>query len=118
MDHSGNLIDCAALAAMGALLETKVPKYENKALSAPNFPASFLFQRAFQFAVSKNFRKTILDASDEEEVASDGRFSLPPAMGFRMCISKIGESRITKEEVSNLIDVALQKGKELRSLLL
>ncbi|MFH0971489.1 MAG: RNA-binding protein [Candidatus Micrarchaeota archaeon] len=120
MDHSGNLIDTAALAAMGALQNTKVPKYENAALIRTEFKGPLELKRNVSVcSFEKISGKLILDATDEEEIASDGRFSIATCDGDLVCAAqKSGSAAFKKEEVLNLVDMALEKGKELRSLLL
>ncbi|MEK6842930.1 MAG: RNA-binding protein, partial [Candidatus Micrarchaeota archaeon] len=119
MDHCGNLIDTAALAAMGALLNTKVPKYEEKALIRTEFTGKLPIVRS---AVVSSFEKIdgklVLDANDEEEVSSEGRLSLATCDGDLLCAAqKSGKASFSREEFSSLMDIALEKGKELRNLL-
>jgi exosome complex component RRP42 len=119
LDHCGNLIDTAALAAMGALLDTKIPKYENEKLNRTEFSGKFELSKTVAVcSFEKIDGKFILDASDEEEVASSGRLSLATCDGELVCAAqKSGADALTKEELLQLIGIAQEKGKELRSLL-
>jgi exosome complex component RRP42 len=119
MDHSGNLIDTAGLAAMGALLDCKVPKYENEALIRTEFVGKLALARSVSIcSFEKISGKIILDASDEEEVASDGRLSLATCDGDLICAAqKSGKAAFSADEFSQLMDAALVKGRELRKLL-
>ncbi len=119
MDHSGNLIDTAGLAAMGALSCAKIPKYENEALNRTEFTGNLEVARKVSIcSFEKISGKLILDATEEEEVASDGRLSLATCDGDFICAAqKSGAAAFTKEELSQLMDIAIEKGKELRSLL-
>lgn len=119
MDHSGNLIDTAGLAAMGALNDCKVPKYENEAIIRTEFIGKLPIARNVSIcSFEKISGKMILDATDEEEVSSDGRLSLATCDGDLLCAAqKSGAAAFTKEEFSQLMDIALEKGRELRGML-
>src|SRR3989344_1797725 len=116
MDHSGNLIDTAALAAMGALTDCKIPKYENEQLiRTENIGKLPLARNVSVCSFAEISGKTILDATDEEETASDGRLSLATCDGDFICAAqKSGPAAFTKEEFSTLMDIAIEKGRELR----
>ncbi|MBI5225354.1 exosome complex protein Rrp42 [Candidatus Micrarchaeota archaeon] len=119
MDHSGNLIDTAGLAAMGALLDTKVPKYEAKALIRGEFSGKLHLERsAVVCSFEKIDGKIVLDANDEEEVASEGRLSFATCDGDLLCAAqKSGRSAFSREEFSAIMDASLEKGRELRKLI-
>ncbi|MFH1751149.1 MAG: RNA-binding protein [Candidatus Micrarchaeota archaeon] len=119
LDHSGNLIDTAALAAMGALTDCKVPKYKDGAILRNDFSGNLHLERKVSVcSFEKISGKMILDASDEEEVASEGRLSIATCDGDLVCASqKSGSAGFTKEEISDLIDIAIEKGKAHRRLL-
>ncbi len=119
MDHCGNLIDTAALAAMGALQTAKVPRYENEALNRTDFAGDLPLQRSVTVcSFEKIDGKIILDANDEEEIASEGRLSIATCDGNLVCATqKSGRAPFRKDEVLSLVDIALDKGNSLRSLL-
>jgi exosome complex component RRP42 len=119
LDHSGNLIDCAALAAMKALLHTRVPKYEGEKLVREETDRMLEIQRrAVSCSFEKIGSKVILDANEEEELASDGRLTLATCGSGLLCAGqKSGKAGFKKDELLQLADVALEKGDELRKLL-
>ncbi|MFH1257738.1 MAG: RNA-binding protein [Candidatus Micrarchaeota archaeon] len=119
MDHSGNLIDCAALAAMGALMDTKIPKYEDGKLNRTDFVGPLPVSKKVSVCSFERIDgKLVLDATDEEEVASEGRLSIATCDGDLVCAAqKSGRAAFRKDEMLQMIDIALEKGRELRSLI-
>jgi len=119
IDHSGNLIDTASLAASAALMSTRIPKYENERLVRTEFQGNLKLERtALTCSFEKIDGKLLLDATDEEEVASDGRLTLATTSdGFIAAAQKSKPAGFTKEEILQLAEVALQKGKELEKFI-
>ncbi|MFH1106287.1 MAG: RNA-binding protein [Candidatus Micrarchaeota archaeon] len=119
LDHCGNLIDTAAMAAMAALTDAKVPKYEEGKMVRGEFKGALpLARKVAACSFEKIGKKMIVDATDEEEVASDGRLTLATSDGdFLVCSQKSGAAGFTDTEVLDLLDIAFEKGRQLRSLL-
>jgi exosome complex component RRP42 len=115
LDHLGNLIDTAALAAMAALMDTKVPVVEDKAIVREKFSGPLdLSRRVVACSFEKVGGQLLLDATEEEEIASDGRMTLATAEGdLIVAAQKSGRAGFTPEEYDRLLDLALEKGKLL-----
>jgi len=122
LDHSGNLTDAAALAAMAALKNTRIPKYEPSAKQGAK--GTFVREEsAGNLAIKSDvitcsFEKiegvNILDATDEEEIASDGRLTIAVADGQYMVASqKSGRAGFKQQELMSLFDAAVAKYGEL-----
>lgn len=118
LDHCGNLIDCASIAAMAALAAAKVPKYEDGKIVRGDFKGPLpLSRKVASCSFEKIGGKAVLDATDEEEVASDGRLTLSTCDGDLLCCSqKSGPAGFAEKEILDLLDVAVEKGRQLRSL--
>jgi exosome complex component RRP42 len=118
LDHSGNLIDAAALAAMGALCCTRVPKYdaEKQQIIRTEFERDLdIARKVVTCSFEKLGGRMVLDATDEEEIASEGRVTIATCDGDLVCAGqKSGRAGFKQEEMLGLVDVALEKGKELR----
>ncbi len=112
LDQCGNLIDCAALAAMAALRNTQMPKIEGEKLVRLDFTGPLPLTRqviACSFETIEG--KVVLDASYGEEVASDGRFTVSVTDDGKICASqKSGAAGFTKEQVLEFTDIAFEKG--------
>ncbi|MFH1056675.1 MAG: exosome complex protein Rrp42 [Candidatus Micrarchaeota archaeon] len=121
LDQCGNLIDTAALAAMAALKNTRVPRLdvENAKVVREDFQGPLPLKRsALICSFEKIGEKIVVDASDKEEVASDGRLSIGVTDdGLVCCGQKSGEAGFSKQELLNLIDLSFEKTKPLFELL-
>ena len=115
IDHSGNLTDCAYLAAMAALKCAKLPKYKDGKLVRNDFVGPLPLARE---VVSCSFEKIggnlVLDAREEEEVSSSGRVTIATGGDDLICATqKSGKAGFTVEEFKAMLDIALEKRKEL-----
>jgi len=121
LNHDGNLIDASALAAMTALLNTKMSKYEIKdgevkltsgytALPVKNHPITVTF--------AKINDKLVVDPWIEEEQVMDARISMAVDDDDNICaIQKGGSSYFTPQQVVEASKMAVEKAKELRKKL-
>jgi exosome complex component RRP42 len=118
LDHDGNLIDAAALAAMAAILNTKMPKFEDGKLIRAEAKAKLPHQHV---CVESTFAKVgdtiMLDPQYDEEVGMDCRLTLATVPGHICAGQKGGRGSFTAKEMDECMDVALRKGDELRRLL-
>lgn len=121
INSDGNLFDAAALGAMVALKNAVLPKYDEKEdvvfykeLTKEKLPIK-------EFPVLCTFAKLdssiFLDATAREENAFDARLSVSTLEDGTICaMQKGGIGVFTEEEILNIIDLAIKKGKELRAL--
>ena len=119
LDHCGNLIDTAALAAMAALMNTNVPKYEDGRIIRSEFTGKLNLSRTVTTCSFEKINgKLLLDATEEEEVASDGRLTLATSSdGFICAGQKSGAAGFTKEEMMQMVGISLEKGNWLTKYL-
>lgn len=117
LDHDGNLIDASALAAIYALLNTKMLKYDGELImeTAGQLPV-------VHKPVACTFRKLegelILDPSLEEEKEVGCRLTITTDELGRVCAMQKGEiGTFNRDEVLKLIKIAKEKGDELRKLI-
>jgi len=117
LDHCGNLIDAAALAGMAALTDCKMPKYEDGALVRTEYKGNLeLARKVAACSFEKIGGQFVLDATGEEETASEGRLTLSTCDGDLVCSAqKSGRIGVKKDELLNLVDIAVEKGAMLRS---
>lgn len=116
INDAGNLFDAANLAALAALKDTKYPRYEdekviyertNKPLELENLPIGC--------TLFKIGDKVLIDTTKEEESAADARLTVVTLEdGSISAMQKGGEEPITPEEILKMIDISIDKGKELR----
>lgn len=124
INDDGNLIDASCLAAVSALKDSKMPKYDiktekvkygewtNKKLPlTKNIPITMTFHK-----IGNNI---FLDPNVEEEVTSEARLSIAISNDKEVLINAVqkGNSEIfSEEEVFKIIDLAVEKFKKLEKV--
>jgi len=120
LNDAGNLFDASALVAYAALQNTVFPKFDgekvdykektNKKLQLKNIPLSV--------TVCKIGDKFIVDPTTDEEQVIDARLTVATIEDGTLCaLQKGGESSLTQEEIIQMMDIGIKKGKELRGAL-
>jgi len=122
LDHDGNLIDAAAMAALAALVNAKVTKMEMKGdevivkgghhpLPLNNYPVAVTFAK---------IEKTLLvDPSLEEEQVMSARLTVTIDKNGHVCaMQKGGQYGFTVEELKRAVGLAVQKAAENRASIL
>ena len=124
--YDGNMFDCGELAAVSALLTTKIPNIEvreekivaigdkyNKEnwnyLPIQNIPTSI--------TVGKVANRLFLDPNENEERVLDARITITiDEHDNIVSIQKGAEGYLTQEEIQQATDMALEKTKEIKKL--
>lgn len=122
LDHGGNLIDASAIAALVALLTTKVPRYtvtENDLIQVDksSYTASLpVVKKALTVTVGKLGDSLIVDPTIEEEKVVSAKLIVGVGEdGSIAGLQKSGDGYLTLQEVEKAIELALKKGNELLS---
>jgi exosome complex component RRP42 len=120
LNHDGNLIDASAIAALAALINTKMPKYgveegevKVKSSYAPlpvqNYPIPITF--------AKFEDKMAVDPWLEEEQVMDARLTITIEKDGKICaIQKGGTGYFIAEQVMEMAKIAKEKSAEIRKL--
>ncbi|HEV2520176.1 MAG TPA: exosome complex protein Rrp42 [Thermoplasmata archaeon] len=113
LDHSGNLIDAASLAALGALSHATVPNVrfgigpEDLPLEVEHFPVEVTFCRLGETIV--------VDPTVEEESAAHGRLTIATdERGEVVAMQKGLIGAFSPDDVKSLVDRAITHGDRLR----
>lgn len=118
LDHDGNLIDAAALAAMSALLSARMPKIEAGKIIRGEFTGKLpVKEKVVACTFGKLGAKYFLDPSLDEEKGMDCRLTLATTPTHLCAAQKGGWGTITENDLMGMFDIAMEKGKQLRSLL-
>lgn len=118
LDHDGNLIDCSALAAMSALLSSRMPKIENGKIIRGEFTGTLpIKDKVVTCTFGKLSDKVFLDPTLDEEKGMDCRLTLATTPEHLCAAQKGGWGAVSEREVMSLFDISMERGKELRSLL-
>jgi len=118
LDHDGNLIDCASLSAMAALLSSRMPKLEAGKIVRGEYAGRLpLKEKVVTSTFGKLGERTFLDPSLDEEKGMDCRLTLATTQSHLCAAQKGGWGTISERDLMGLLDIAMEKGKELRALL-
>ncbi len=119
LNHAGNLIDTAALAATEALLNTKMPEYTkdkvNYEKKTNNLPLKF---KPIAITFVKINENIFTDPSLEEENVITAKLTVTTMDDGNVCaMQKGGSFPLTLNEIDKCIEQAIKKGNEIRKLL-
>ncbi len=121
LNHDGNLIDASGIAAIEALLNTKMPEYdaknevvnyEKKKVKLP------VKEKPIPVTLAQINDKLVADPGIEEEDVMTSRITIVTKENGNICaIQKGGRSGFLMESIEEAIETAVKKGKEIRKML-
>jgi exosome complex component RRP42 len=118
LNHDGNLIDASAMAAIAALLNTKMPNYEIKdgeVKIKQGYTQLPIKSHPITVTIGKINNKLIVDPWLEEESVMDSRITFASNEEGNICaIQKGGSSSFTPQQILEASKIALDKAVELR----
>ncbi len=123
IDYDGNLIDAASLAALLALLNTKMPRLEDdkpvhEEKGKESLPIS---GKPLAVTVAKIGGEYLIDPNHAEEKAMDARLvigTVDTKNGLMLCaMQKGGEKGLTYEDVEKMIELGMKKTEEIRKMI-
>lgn len=118
LDYDGNYLDASALATMVALRNTMVPKYEDGKLIRENMKDKLKLKGdVFMNTFVKINDNILLDPILDEEVAMDCRLSVGIYEDQICSLQKNGRGALKRSEFEHMIDVSLEKYKELKRII-
>lgn len=119
LDHDGNLIDAAALAAVVALSNTMIPKYEDGKITVEEKtkPLPVVF-KPVTVTVAKVADKFFVDPCQAEENVMSARLTASIKDDDNLCsLQKGGAVGFTVDEISRIIGIAKERSRDIRKLL-
>jgi exosome complex component RRP42 len=121
LNHDGNLIDASALAAMAALLNTKMPNYEVEEgeLKIKSGHTQLPLKRhPITVTCAKINNRLVVDPWLEEEQTMEARISIAFDDDGNICaMQKGGSGYFTPEQVLEAAKIAKEKADEIRKKL-
>jgi exosome complex component RRP42 len=118
LNHDGNLIDASALAALAALLNTKMPNYEieeGEVKIKPGYTQLPLRRHPITATFAKINDKLVVDPWLEEEQIMDARLSIAIDDDGDICaIQKGGSGYFSPKQVLEAAKIAKEKTEEIR----
>lgn len=121
LNYDGNLIDAAALAAVAALINTKMANYEledDEVKVKPGYNQLPMRKHPITITCAKIGEKIIIDPELEEEQIMDARLSIAFDDDDNICaMQKGGNSYFEPDEILEVVKIAMGKAKEIRKKL-
>jgi len=121
LNHDGNLIDAAALAAVSALINTKMPNYEienGEVKIKTGFSPLPLKSHPITVTMAKINDKLLVDPWIEEEQVMDARISMAINDEGNICaVQKGGAGFFSPQKILEASKLAQEKAAELRKKL-
>jgi exosome complex component RRP42 len=121
LNHDGNLIDASALAALAALLNTKMFNYEieeGEVKIKPGYASLPLRKHPIAVTLAKINDNLVVDPWLEEEQIMDARITITVDDDGNICaLQKGGSGYFTPKQVFEAVQIAREKADELRKKL-
>jgi len=119
INHRGNLLDCAALAAIAALLNAKMPKIVDEKIVRGDYEKNLpVVAKPVNVTVGKVGDKYIVDPTLEEEAVLDSKLSISVMDDDGICaLQKQGRHEFDVADIEKMADIAIKKSGEIRKLL-
>jgi exosome complex component RRP42 len=121
LNHDGNLIDASGLAALAALMNTKMAKYEveeGEVKKKPGYVPLPLRNYPIPVTFAKISGKLVVDPWLEEEQVMDARLTMTFDKDSNICAIQKGETgHFTTQQILEAAKIAQQKSAEIRKLL-
>ena len=120
INDAGNLFDASSLAALAALKDAKYPAFDGEKVDYKSKTDKRLELEKTPIAVTviKIGEKFIVDPDIEEEKAIDARLTVSTIEDGTLCaLQKGGDYPLTIEDIEKMLDIGIEKGKELRKCL-
>jgi len=121
LNHDGNLIDASAIAAMAALLNTKMPTYEiedDEVKIKSNHTPLPIIRHPVTVTFAKINDKLIVDPWLEEEQVMDARLSIAIDDDGNICaMQKGGSGHFSPQQILEATQIAKEKAEEIRKKL-
>jgi|TARA_B100002003_G_scaffold243092_1_gene267042 exosome complex component RRP42 len=120
INDEGNLLDAASLGALAALKDMNFPKLDGDKIDYKEKTKQKLeiTKNPIAITVIKIGQNFIVDAGTEEEKVVDARLTVTSLDDGSLCsLQKGGDYPLSAEDVDKMIDIAVEKAKDLRKLL-
>lgn len=117
LNHDGNLIDASTLAAVSALKNTFVPKFEDEKVVREKGKALPLKCLPISFTFAKIGAGTVLDPILDEEFAMDSRLTITVSDKSLNAMQKGGNGALKSQEISEMAAKALEKYAKVKKLI-
>ncbi|MBI5222933.1 exosome complex protein Rrp42 [Candidatus Micrarchaeota archaeon] len=118
LNHSGNYTDASTLAATAALMNAKIPKYEDGKLIRGEYSGPLNLRGGLPVTchMIKVGNYWLVDPSRDEELVAETVLSIGNT-DTHVCTLQKGKGSLSKDELLSNIDIAFKRGNDLRYIL-
>lgn len=119
LNDEGNLLDASAIGAVAALYNTKIPKYEDDQVIRGEYTGNLPVRyKPIMVTLAKIANNYVVDPNYLEEKVASTRLAIGIRDDDTICaVQKRGSGTIKFSDIERLLDIAIEKSKEIRSLL-
>lgn len=118
LNYGGNLLDASSIAAMTALMSTKIPKYEEgKVIYNERKDRLKISTVITSTTFVKINDKILIDPDRDEEIAADSRLTVVTDGEKLRAMQKGLGGSMRLEEIDVMINASIQKSKELKKIM-
>ncbi|MBI4919432.1 exosome complex protein Rrp42 [archaeon] len=120
INDDGNLLDAAGIGALAALKDSKFPKFEDDKVNYEERTKEGipLLSEPIPVTVFKVGDYFLVDPLPAEEKFMDARLTVAVTEDNTICaLQKGGETQLSPEDISKMVDISIEKSQELRKLL-
>lgn len=115
LNYGGNLFDAGTLGAVAALLNTRMPKYEDgKVVREGNLGKLEIANTCTSCTFAKVAGTTVLDTDANEEDFSEARVTIANDEKVIRAMQKGLSGSFTQKELEMLVETSFEKSKDLR----
>jgi exosome complex component RRP42 len=116
LNYDGNLIDAAGIAAISAILDARMPKYQDGKVIRGEWAGGLpLTCTPVPFTFYKVGSSILMDAHIDEEYASDARLTVTTTETLN-AMQKGGVGSFTVDEVKQCVETAFRRASEVRTI--
>lgn len=116
LDHSGNLIDASGIAAIAALLDTRMPKYEDGKIIRSEYTGKLpITCIPIPCTSAKIAESMLVDPELDEEYAMTSRLTVTTTDTIN-AVQKGGQGSLSEEDVMSAVELAFKCSKDIRKM--
>jgi exosome complex component RRP42 len=118
INDQGNLLDAAALAAITALSNAKIPKIKDEEIVRGDYEKDLpVVFKPINITVGKVGNNFLVDPNFDEEKIMDAKLSVSVRDDEKICaLQKQGTGELSFEDLEKMVDIAMKKSEEIRKL--
>ncbi len=116
LDNCGNLIDASGIASIAALLDAKMPRFEDDAIIRGEWDGKLPIESTpIPCTVAKISDQLLLDPTQDEEYAMGARLTVATTDTIN-AMQKGGVGTLTEKDIDDAIELAFSRGSDIRKI--